>query len=47
MYCLKSKKHTENISPQVSSTSNGKVMILLKRTIYGHKKLRFTNKQQA
>ena len=47
MYCLKSKKHTENISPEVSSTSNGKVMILLKCAIYGHKKLRFINKQQA
>ena len=25
-YCLKCKKHTKNIDPQVSSTSNGKVM---------------------
>ena len=29
-YCLKYKKHAENINLQVSSTSNGKVMILSK-----------------
>ena len=29
-YCLKCKKHTKNINPQVSSTSNGKFMILSK-----------------
>ena len=29
-YCLKCKKHTENINPQVSSTSSGKIMILSK-----------------
>ena len=27
-YCLKHKKYTKNIDPQVSSTSNGKTMIL-------------------
>ena len=27
-YCLKCKKHTKNIDSQVSSTSNGKFMIL-------------------
>ena len=27
-YCLKCKKNTENINPEVSSTSNGKVMTL-------------------
>ena len=26
-YCLKCKKHTKNINPQVSSTSNGKLMV--------------------
>ena len=26
-YCLKCKKNTKNIHPQVSSNSNGKVMI--------------------
>ena len=32
-YCLKCKEHTGNINPQVSSTSNGKVMILSKCAI--------------
>ena len=29
-YCLKCRKYTENINPQVSSTSNGKVMIKMR-----------------
>ena len=36
-YCLKCRKYTKNINPQVSSTSNGKMMILSK----------FVNKQEA
>ena len=40
-YCLKCNKHTKNINPQVSSTSNGKVMILSKCAICGSKKSRF------
>ena len=36
-FCLKCKKHTKNINPQVFSTSNGKVMILSKRAICGRK----------
>ena len=40
-YCLKCKKHTKNINPQVFSTSNGKVMILSKCAICGSKKSRF------
>ena len=27
-YCLKCKKNTENLDPKISSTSNGKAMIL-------------------
>ena len=46
-YCLKCKKHTENINPQVSSTSNGKVMILSKCAICGSKKSRFIKNQKA
>ena len=46
-YCLKCKKHTENINPQVSSTSNGKVMILSKCAICNSKKSKFINKQEA
>ena len=29
-YCLQYKKDTENISPSVSNTSNGKTMLLSK-----------------
>ena len=46
-YCLKCKKHTENIDPQVSSTSNGKLMILSKCTICNSKKSTFVNRQEA
>ena len=46
-YCLKCKKHTGNINPQVSSTSNGKVMILSKCAICGSKKSRFIKNQEA
>ena len=46
-YCLKCKKHTKNIDPQVSSTSNGKFMILSKRAICGSRKSKFIKKQEA
>ena len=46
-YCLKCKKQTENINPQVSSTSNGKLMILSKCAICNSKKSKFINKQEA
>ena len=45
--CLKCKKHTKNINPQVSSTSNGKVMILSKCAICASKKSRFIKNQEA
>ena len=32
-HCLKCKKDTENINPSVSSTSNGRTMVLSKRAI--------------
>ena len=38
LYCLKCKKYTKNINPQVSSTSNGKLMILAKCAIRSSKK---------
>ena len=37
-YCLKCRKNTENINPEVLSTSNGRVMILSKCAICGSKK---------
>ena len=46
-YCLKCKKYTKNINPQVSSTSNGKLMILSKCAICGCRKSRFIKKQDA
>ena len=46
-YCLKCKKHTKNINPQVPSTSNGKLKILSKCAICGSKKSKFIKKQEA
>ena len=46
-YCLKYRKYIENINPQVSSTSNGKIMILSKCAICGSKKSRFIKNQEA
>ena len=46
-YCLKCKKYTKNINPQVSSTSNGKLMILSKRAICGSKKSKFIRKTRS
>ena len=46
-YCLKRKKHTENINPQVSSTGNGKIMILSKCAICNSKKSRFIKNQEV
>ena len=46
-YCLKSKKHTKNINPQVSSTNNGKSMILSKCAICNSQKSKFIKKKEA
>ena len=46
-YCLKCKKHTKNINPQVSSTSNGKFMILSKCATCDSRKSKFINKQEV
>ena len=46
-YCLKCKKYTKNINPQVSSTYNGKLRILSKCAICGNRKYKFINKQEA
>ena len=43
-YCLKCKKYTKKINSQVSSTSNGKLVVLLKCAIWGSKKSKFINK---
>ena len=46
-HCLKCKKDTENINPSVSSTSNGRTMVLSKCAICGSKKSRFIKNQEA
>ena len=44
-YCLKCKKYTKNINPQISSTSNGKMILLSKCAICESKKSRFIKKR--
>ena len=46
-YCLKRKRNTENIYPEVSSTRIGRVMILSNCAICGSKKSRFIKNQEA
>ena len=46
-YCLKCRKDTENISPKVSKTENGRTMLLSKCTICGCKKSRFIKNQEV
>ena len=46
-YCLKCRKYAKNMDPQVSSTSNGKVMKLSKCSICNSKKSKFINQQEA
>ena len=46
-YSLKCKKNTRNIDPNISSTSNGRAMILSKCAICGSKNSRFIKNQEA
>ena len=46
-YYFKCKKYTENINPQVSSTSNEKLMILSKCAICNSNKSKLINNQEA
>ena len=46
-YCLKCRKYTENVNPQVSATSNGKIIILSKCAICNSKKSKFFNQHEA
>ena len=45
-YCLKCKKNNESIDPKVSTTSNGRTMMLSKCAICGSKKSKFIKKQK-
>ena len=46
-YFLKCRKDTKNINPKISSSSNGKSMILSKCVICDNKKSRFIKNQEA
>ena len=46
-YCLKCRKFTENIDPEVWSTSNNRIMVLSKCAWCGSKKSRFIKEQEA
>ena len=46
-YCLKCRKYTKKINPQVFSTNNCKLMILLRCAICNTKKSGFIKKQVA
>ena len=46
-YCLKCKKNTESIDPNVSKTRNGKTIVLSKCAICVSKKSKFIKEQQA
>ena len=46
-YCLKCKRNTESINPNVLKTTNGKAIILSKCAICGSKKSKFTKQQEA
>ena len=46
-YCLKRKNNTKNINPEISSSSNGKAMILSKCAMCSSKKSRFVKNQEA
>ena len=45
--CKKKKKNAESIDPNVSATSNGRIMIISKCAICGSKKSKFLKKQAA
>ena len=46
-YCLKCRKNTGNIYPNVSKNNNGKSMMLSKCAICGSEKSKFNKKQGA
>ena len=46
-YCFKCRKYIENINPQVSSTSNGKVIILSKYAMYNSRKSILITQQEV
>ena len=46
-YYLKCKKNTKNINPEVSKTSNGKIIMLSKCAVCNAKKSKFIEKTRS
>ena len=46
-YCLKCKKDTTNIDPNMVKTKNNRLLMQLKCSVCGTKKQRFVKKQDA
>ena len=44
-YCLKCRKYTKNVKPQVSSTNNGRTMMVSKCAVCISRKCKFIKKQ--
>ena len=46
-YCSKCRKYTKNRKPQLSSTSNGKTMMVSKCAVCNSRKCKFIKRQEA
>ena len=46
-YCLKRKKYTKNMKSKISSSFNGKTMMISKCAVCNSKKCKFIKKQEA
>ena len=46
-YCVKCRRDTENIDPEMVRTKNNRLVIQLKRSVCGIKKSRFVKEQEA
>ena len=46
-YCLKCRKNTEKITPNVARTKNRRIMLLSKRAVFASKKSKFIKQWEA
>ena len=46
-YCVKCRKDTENIDPEMVRTKNNRLVMQSKCSVYGTKKSRFVKEQEA
>ena len=46
-YCLKCRKNIESKHPRVVKTKNGRIMLLLKFSVFNSKKSKFLKEQEA